>query len=380
MKHIHIVITTHLLFLSTSAYAMREIASPIENPTHVEFLNHNKIAIVGKNGLAFVQLFTGKSTHHQLDKRIQDMCTNSSKTKLAISSVGIISVYDTHTEQKEWEYDSTIDNNVAFTPITFNSQKDDELFACIQQENIMRLRAGKAISMPEKIAKLKPFTPIVCHPHHTGIFYLTAAYTDTELDRAFAHIVLYHDGISTSLHYPQKLVNLTISNDGSNALATIDYKGYFFLKFDDLNQSVSRPSGDSPFFETHAFLPNSEYFVMLEYNLKPYCALDYSSNDHYFYTRKEIILPDVDQNIASKTTPKIDVIEKRLAFSPNGHSLLMILANKCFIRSTLLDLYYTEEDKKQLYHFTFALNNANMTNVFPYEIIIMIKQLLINLH
>ena len=41
-----------IIFSSVFVHAMKEIPSPIENPTHVEFLNHNKIVIAGKKGLA----------------------------------------------------------------------------------------------------------------------------------------------------------------------------------------------------------------------------------------------------------------------------------------------------------------------------------------
>src|SRR5581483_5761725 len=127
MNHIRLVLITSIVFLASIAHAMREIPSPIENPTYVKLLSNVTVAIGGTNGFCIHNIHTQKTAHFQPNDAIYDMCDNPSKTRLAVSCNGIITIYDIKTPTDKKTFDiKTLVPKITAEPIaiTFNSQNE----------------------------------------------------------------------------------------------------------------------------------------------------------------------------------------------------------------------------------------------------------------
>src|SRR5581483_9972318 len=99
---------------------------PMSKALHVAFLPDNILAIAADISLIFYDLDSNTETEKKIyEHSVDDIAVNKTGSRLAISCHGKIELYDTKTQKCDDRLTFLFTEN--FIPITFNSQKDDQL-------------------------------------------------------------------------------------------------------------------------------------------------------------------------------------------------------------------------------------------------------------
>lgn len=310
MKYIHIFTVSTLMLIAMQCQSM-EINTTIKNPELVAYLHNNTIVIAGLNRLAFCDTSTGICTYHQQIEHIDDLAVNASKTKVATSSNGAITVYDAMTKQVIWQHDTQFQR---YIPITFNAQDDKQLISLSSK--------GKQTETPYLLhivsKKANHTTPIACHPKE-----ITLSYCNDHGSLKYFHKKKTFGG---GLCFPgHSFLESTYNPEGNLLLLNCTNQGCVIEQsngtLEPLNTTIQPIALIAMMFCSHnvaAILKNNNF---LEY---------------WDCLKKELI---GSINVGRwDTTEGIKANNKRLALSPDG-KLLVALKNKCVIFPSIDGLY-----------------------------------------
>jgi hypothetical protein len=374
-----------VLIFAHVLYAMeKEIKIPITKPTHVLFLDNKNIAIAGLNGFCFFDVQTKKTTHLQQDQKIEDFCTNKSKTKIATSSRGVIRFFDVRTRVQEWKYKTTLEK---FVPITFNSQKEDVVFAQVYPEYLKSLHNGevKQNYITSKTPELAlSTTSIACHPHKESVIY-------TPHDR--------YNKISLYLYHTED-PQVENSVDQNMALVGSSFWAYEFThdgKYIILNNAntlllLRMEDGRSVYFVANnnysatAHSQNNIFATLSDESVLQYW--DFEKFEKNFEDLLLDFLPKIAEVFFDKKESKLSINNNRLSFSPDGKLICIALQDTCFTHSVVLDTEFQKGTMEKLVPIFWCLQAKDEKNkkeqnyflLFPTDIINIIKSILLNLY
>lgn len=352
MKFSSIFVIT--LFIPPHLHAMK-LTNPTKYPSHVA-VTEKGFVIAGHNGVAFFDKTKNECTHHyQQNKKIEDLAV--SKTKIATSTEGLLTVYDMTTQEKAWEYNT--DNK--FAPITFDSQDDDQLITMLSRNRIVLLKGPTVHDNDIKKYKIpnlhqQSSTLISCHPHTTSIIYsgLTLSSYGKLGHRIYSikmlHIhltqpqneILSQNTLGTSLSW-------VMSTDARYELTKIhqtknpSYKDGWSLEFNRLSlRDTHTPKTEKflpsmPPYTNAIFHPNNIVLITLS---RPTIneGLSYQID---CWKCDDILKTKSPKPIATYTLDDYDHIHamptsslekgKSLAISPDGSSLVVATHHHCFL-------------------------------------------------
>ncbi len=379
-----------VLIFSLVSYGMYNIPHDIQQPTHVACLRNKQYVIAGTNGATIFDKKALQSTHFQQDNTIDDLAVNCSKTKIATSSNGVLTVYHAKTGEKEWHHDT---NTRQHTPITFNSQHDSELIALIYPDQLQFFTNQYNCETHAILKTMSPLrTKIACHPKKQDITYLIKepGLFDPEVNT----IYVYHKKRIACEKWDCNAENCAISGGNKRNLAYESYHyntiGYCAVKLNyngcafitDATHSVwyAADLPSSPIFHiASAFHPYKPIVALLtdKYLLEFYTL----TKDCPFKNRTIIPLTECDVTLDTIDNQNLHLIGKRIAFSPSGKHVVIALANKCIVIPVPFDVLYISATKKQLIHLFWVLkNNRFMTDPLPIDIVRLIFKVQLKVH
>ena|SRR5581483_11649916 len=378
MKRIHIVITTLLLFLSTSTHAMKEIASPIENPTHVKFLSNATVAIGGTNGFCIHNIHTQKTAHFQPNDAIYDMCDNPSKTRLAVSCNGIITIYDIKTPTDKKTFDiKTLVPKITAEPIaiTFNSQNEHILFMhdrfVLIALNTTTDTASTLYSFcaPNNLTTPIPKRPIICHPLKEEVLFNSFC----DCGHQF-HCKIYTPQDIQALEYITYVKDYILNAVGSLQAIKV---------FNEISSKWGLRLHPYPYHDFNAYIAcdtknNAQCTAMAFHPQQNVLATLFDNHELHYWDCKKINWSTTKNKDKIKPYRTITLPEhckaptstcyNGLSFSPNGKYLILALQDRCILRNIAWDLCSAEKQKSLILVY-WALRNQTDETLLPQEII-----------
>ncbi len=324
------------IITSYTSYPMdgKKIKIPAQ---HIVFLPNNILAIASHKSLIVYDLNKNEQIKEKkLSHPVDDIAINKTRSRLAVSCQGYAKQYTTETLKSCGEFFSP---SGVFFPITFNSQKSNQLVihdSCPDFSHSRLFFLDRSISI--ETYKRHTLTYITCHPHKAEIIYISSS----ERNQCFCS-----KSIATT-----NAQDFTISNNidyyaleyqySPNAHYTlINYKhGLHFQKSEEQQPSTSKlitckkynTTSHDPFvqFPSAIFYPNSNFFVTLSHQ----CILEYWDCETVLNAGTQ---PSSIKAYHSTPLYKKDTflnrygLEKRLSFSPDGTHLAIALPDKCLI-------------------------------------------------
>jgi len=306
----------------------------ITNPTHITFVTNEIIALAGNNGFALFNLNTQQYTHLQQDKKIDDLALNKSKSKIATSCNGLLTVYDTTHHIKLWEYDTQTN---CFAPITFDSQNEEQLIAYADPIKLLLLQHGSCIKQYTTHMCNTSLAPIICHPDHTTIMYtphLTGRRYKRTSCRVF-HIDATLDDSDVEIFglAGTPFVNFATSSNAVSS-AYITKNGWLCLKnLQTQQQCLFRTSCINALFH-----PNNKFLITLSHTEDEPYLLQYRDFNTLISTKHTAEVPELPKPFAShsldKHCPSAEYQRngKMLAISPDNKFIAVTLfPDRCYL-------------------------------------------------
>lgn len=373
MKHTHIVITTFIAFSSTLACAMKEIPSPIKNPTHVKFLSNATVAIGGTNGFCIHNIWTQKTNHFQQTDAIYDMCDNPSKTRLAISYNGIITIYDIKTPTDKKTFDiKTLVPKITAEPIaiTFNSQNEHILFMH-DRSVLMALNTTTGTTETLNISDVPidqtvPKRPIICDSSqqvlfnsycwHCRIFHLMS-YAPEKVTALYTDIV---NNYRLNIHNSLQAVNALVHNN-------LYYLKLHIYPYKSDNGVITCDTKNNAQCTAMAFHPQQDVLATLFDNHELH-YWDCKKINWSTTKNKDKIKPYRTITLPEHCKAPTRTCHNGLSFSPNGKYLILALQDRCILRNIVWDLCSAEKQKSLILVY-WALRNQTDETLLPQEII-----------
>lgn len=345
-----------LPIMGTCAITGMEITTAVRQPRLVEFLHNNTVFIAGFNGFVLLNYLTEKPILEKIDEEtplIHDIAVNADKTQLAISSDGHVTVYNTQTGDLLWKKPTYPTFHV---PIVFNSQNKDELIAHTYPKKMIFLHPTNVTKSYETSSfDTHSITPLSCYPWKTKLSYIAQ-----EKDKCALHIFdtnpTYEHNTTDAIHEDYCLAK-TIDEYICHAIspnncyqALVNDKGdliirqtrmkkqrmnkYSFSRTHTTTITESFPADKSCPSSCVTFHPNgiilallTSNYILQYWNYRAWKDSYSNTNNCSEALLEEISLSDCDE----PTDVTRDVLNKRIAFSPNGEHILVALTNKCFV-------------------------------------------------
>ena len=154
----------------------KKLTTFVQKPHLIAFLNKEKVFIGGENGFELINPTTDESItqecfEYQTNKRVYDFAINRSKTKFGITIEGGVIRYNAHTNEREWEKNTSIKG---YNSLTFNSQSENQIITHTTTSN--RYDDIHTLSSDLAVISHSPgyyvHSPIHCLPTQTAVLWL----------------------------------------------------------------------------------------------------------------------------------------------------------------------------------------------------------------
>ena len=312
---------------------------PMDKALHVAFLPNNMFAIAADKSLIFYDLDNNIETEKRTyEHPVDDIAVNKTRSQLAVSCHGKIEVYDTKTQKCDARF--TFLFMESFIPITFNSQKDNQLVMHKFYYNNTSQLTFSNNKLPIKTYKRNQQTRsfITCHPHKKEISYISSKFLGDMQYQCFCL-----QSIATTEHKGVVVLNNEIdvyaseyqySPNAEYILINQNRHGLHFQKIeeqphplitcDKCTHNLSNLNLQFP----SAIFHSSNFFVTLSHK----CILKYWNCEDVIDTDiKNTPKPFCSTSLCENSTLNTESLQKRLSFSPDGTLLAVALQDKVLV-------------------------------------------------